>query len=1518
MPRFEGTGVMGELIQARDWGHHPLGPREQWPQSLQLALQMILPSRYPMFIAWGPELTMFYNDAYIPVLGKRHPDALGCPANKVWQEIWEVVGAQFAIVLHEKRATWNDRVLLTMERNGYPEDTYFTFSYSPLTDERGEVVGLFCTCMEETARVLGERRLQTLRALADTTGAVRTVDQVAQNAADCLAGNSNDVAFALLYLIDTSARRARLVAQVGLPEGHALAEPSLDWEKSESRWPLGPVLQGGGEIVRDLPERGAPVPQKAGALVQQAVVLPLSRGHGSTLGFVVFGASPRLDLDEAYQGFFHLAAGTIASALANALAYEEERNRAEMLAELDRAKTTFFNNVSHELRTPLTLMLVSLEDLLAGKSPLNTQEARSWLDVAHRNGVRLLRLVNTLLDFSRLEEGRLQPQFEPLDLGSLTARLAEAFRPSMERAGIDFIVQCPPLADPVFADREMWEKIVFNLLSNAYKFTFHGRIHVEVNAGAEEVVLAVEDTGVGIPLAAQSRLFERFYRVPGAKGRTHEGTGIGLALVNELARLHGGMITVKSEPGQGSRFTVTLPRGTAHLDQEGAGRIVSKSQTATASQVGELAGWEDGDSTPPNFELLAHATALGETEPPRPPPGPRYRILVVDDNADMRTYLVHALSETFDVETASNGIAAMHVLKKAPPDLVLTDAMMPRLDGFALLHAIRQDPTLKALPVILLSARAGEEARVDGLEKGADDYLVKPFTRRELQARLVAHLNLARLRREASDEIRRSEARFRAIFEQAAVGICECDPLHGRFVRVNGAYARMLGYTQEELIGRSWEEVTHPDDLPMDRALAAQAIRQEIRNYTLEKRFVRKDGTFLSAQLFCTFMFDSDGTPLGGVGMIVDLTERKKAEAAVRQSELRFRAIFDQASSFIAILDPDGNVIDANTAPLGPQPFDRDHTLGLPLWESRWWANLPAVRTQLRQGFDLALSGRAVHRELSYAVSDSGHHWMDLFFTPIRDSSGLLVFILAEGRDITVLKATEQALRESGERLSASLAAAGTGIYRWDVRTNDLQLDSGMRELFAIDDSAPMRKLSDLLNRVHPKDRPQAIEQSERCVREGASFEMEFRILLPNGAIRWIASKGRTFLDPQGAPAYVTGACVDTTHQRSAQQAAQENRERLDLVIEASQVGFWFCDLPFGVLNWDTKVKEFFGFASESDVTIDDFFLRLHDDDRERVRRRIDQSIALQTRFDEEYRTVAPDGRIRWVKAIGRPHYDLTGQPFRFDGVALDVTEQVKARQTLEERRAELERLVEDRTARLRDTIVELESFSYSISHDMRAPLRAMQSFARILQEDCGDQIGAEGKDYIRRIVAASDRMDRLIQDVLTYSRISRLDLQMERVNLGYLIQGIIESYPQFHSVAHRIAIVGQLPWVVANEAVLTQCVSNLIGNAIKFVAPGVEPEVRIWADAMENRVRLHIQDNGIGIEPELHEKIFGIFQRLRREYEGTGIGLAVARKAAERMNGRITLQSAPGRGSTFTLELNAASVHDHDEPRSS
>lgn len=599
--------------------------------------------------------------------------------------------------------------------------------------------------------------------MAAALALAKTEQEVLAAVAGTLNEEQRDLPFSLIYLIEPDSVSARLACRSGISEENPAALPVLSLESTEEGWPLFDVLaQAGPVTVDDLSTRFPSLPVGPwDRSPTQGLIVPLAQqGQERPAGFLVVGINPYRRLDTDYIGFVGLLAGQIAAGIANAHAYEEERKRAEALAELDRAKTAFFSNVSHEFRTPLTLMIGPLSDLMEQGNDLGP-EVREQLTLIQRNSFRLLRLVNTLLDFSRIEAGRVQAIYEPTDLAQYTQELASVFRSAIEGAGLTFVVDCPPVSEPVYIDRDMWEKIVLNLLSNAFKFTFEGTISVTLRPVGDQAELIVRDTGTGIPEPELPHLFERFRRVDGARGRTHEGTGIGLALVQELVRLHGGTVSVTSEVGKGSAFAVTVPFGTAHLPQDrlAGERTLASTALRAESYVEEVLRWQnDGVRTMQDdatFVLGEASTSEGEER--------RYRIVLADDNADMREYVRKLLQRQYDVEAVANGEEVLLAVERERPDLVLTDVMMPILDGFGVLHALRSDARWSTLPVILLSARAGEEARVEGREQGADDYLVKPFSAKELLAVVRSHIELSRVRQKAEKDLRERQSEIEAL-----------------------------------------------------------------------------------------------------------------------------------------------------------------------------------------------------------------------------------------------------------------------------------------------------------------------------------------------------------------------------------------------------------------------------------------------------------------------------------------------------------------------------------------------------------------------------------------------------------------------------------------------------------------------------------------------------------------------------------------------------------------------------------
>ena len=902
---------MLRLIREKDWSRTPIGPIEQWSPTLKIMVDFLVANRFPLLLWWGPRYVSIYNDAYRPILGAKHPRALGQPFREVWPEIEHILTPLIDTPFNGGPATWMDDILLEVNRHGYFEETHFTIAYSPVPDDmapRG-IGGVLATVHEITDKIVGERRIEALRDLGARAGAGKSAEEVCRLAALTLVDHDKDIPFALIYLLDANGETARLAATSGFDHGE---QPAPDVativiaKRLGAIWPLAEVVATEGPVVVE--KLGSVMPKVPSGPWSDppntAVVIPIrSSVAQKPTGFLVAGVSRRLRLDDQYHSFLALVAAQISAAITNAQAFDQERKRAEALAEIDRAKTLFFSNVSHEFRTPLSLIIGPLTDALASGKGLDPPQ----LGLAHRNSLRLLKLVNSLLDFSRIEAGRAQATHDVIDLSELTSELASNFRSACDRAGLKLLVHCQPLSAPVYVDRDMWEKIVLNLLSNAFKFTFEGEIEVclrEVDGFAE---LSVRDTGVGIPDAEVPKLFERFHRIEGQKSRTHEGSGIGLALVLELVKLHAGTLQVESAIGRGTTFTARIPHGTAHLrvDQIHARPSLPSTSIRADAFVQEAMRW-----------LPDSAAVEGPAVKDISEPGEIFGlpaescVLLADDNADMREYIRRLLRGFCEVRTVADGLAALKDIREHRPNLVLADVMMPGLDGFELLRQIRADATIRDIPVILVSARAGEESRVEGLDAGADDYLIKPFSARELIARVKANLELAKVRSQAIVAIRESEQRFRWLgsIVEFSDDVIVSKNLDGIITSWNSGAQRVFGYTAEEAIGQPITIVIPEDRQSEEHEILTRIKRgQHIEHFETVRR--RKNGSLIIVSLTISPVKDGEGRIVGASKIARDITEQKRTQEQIailaREAEHRSRNLLATVQATVNLSQSD-------------------------------------------------------------------------------------------------------------------------------------------------------------------------------------------------------------------------------------------------------------------------------------------------------------------------------------------------------------------------------------------------------------------------------------------------------------------------------------------------------------------------------------------------------------------------------------------------------------------------------------
>ena len=877
-----GGGEMGKLIRSKDWSINPLGPIENWPQSLRTTVSLCLSSTFPILIAWGPEHIQIYNDSYRPICGSKHPESMGQNFKICWETALPVVGNAFDRG-NEGEGTYIKNQRMFLDRNDYLEEAFMTFSFAPIRDESGEVGGIFHPITETTDNMLSARRTQALIDIGTAIGKAKSIEQIGIITADKYDDYVLDIPFILFYQYDGVTKNLKLVSTSGIKINTQLSPECIDLNiPNTTIFPFKTVLKSGKcLVVNNIDTQfGIDTCQPYTDNPNTAVILPLNiSGKSEIFGFIVAGVSARRKLDKEYMNFYDLLLNSYNTAISNVYAFEQEQKRAEALAEIDRAKTAFFSNVSHEFRTPLTLILGPLDELLLNKKSLPATIIDP-IESIHRNAIRLHKLVNNLLDFSRVEAGRTKAAFQEVNLGELTTDLASSFRSIIEKAGMQLLVSCNTIKEIVFADPNMWEQIVLNLISNAFKYTLKGSINITLEQQKNKVVLTVRDTGVGISEKELPHMFERFHRIENSLGRSHEGSGIGLSLINELVQLHKGKIFVESILGEGSTFTVEIPLGKSHFNpaqivptNSFVGLPINKE--AFIKEALLLLTNDINEDQTKQLEVKIVSNKSNEAI-----------ILIVDDNLDMRNYLTRLLNPFFQIFTAKNGEDALSKISVIKPDLILSDIMMPVMDGKTMLKHIKANPLTARIPVIFLSARADKEARIDGLEAGVDDYLVKPFSADELLIKVRAHIKINKARSY-------SEIQLRNLFNDAPVAIAFYrGPTHIIEI-VNNKMLNYWGKTAEESINRPIFDI-----VPDLKKQGYDKVLDQV--YTSGQRFLSEETSvnilrhgqevIMYIKLTVEPFLEEDGTISGMMATVIDLTDevlaRKKLEKVMDTLQL--------------------------------------------------------------------------------------------------------------------------------------------------------------------------------------------------------------------------------------------------------------------------------------------------------------------------------------------------------------------------------------------------------------------------------------------------------------------------------------------------------------------------------------------------------------------------------------------------------------------------------------------------------
>ncbi|MDJ1502112.1 ATP-binding protein [Xanthocytophaga agilis] len=1125
VPGFlSGGGQSGQLIREYDWSKTPLGLVQTWPQSLRSALSICLNSNFPIAIYWGKELTLLYNDAWSPIPGIKHPWALGRPAIEVWPEIWQDIEPQFKKAFQGEPGGSKD-ALLPMQRHGYTEECYFDFTFTPIYGETGKIEGVFNAVSETTYRLISERRNTFLKRLSLHIAACKTSEDVFKKGMAFLKEASIDIPFASVYTLSADSMSS---AGNDFSAGNAVLQFTTLMDKEltfqQKPWPFEQIVQSGQPLYIDtIDAYFSEVPKGYWPeKTTEGYIVPLRANSGIINGFLVCGLSARHRFDDDYQSFVEAIVSTFTAVLHTIFSLEEERQKAEALAEIDRAKTTFFSNISHEFRTPLTLLLGPIEDTLNDPATLPQNKAR--MEVAYRNILRMQKLVNTLLEFSRIEAGRVEGRFSRVNIGTLTEDLASVFRSAIEKAGMQLTVIQDPIVSDVYVDIDMWEKIILNLLSNAFKYSQEGTISLHIGQIGNQIQVSVADTGIGIAPDQLDKIFNRFHRIENHEGRSQEGTGIGLAMVKELVKLHHGSITVQSKVGSGSVFTITIPVGKDHLPADKIvaidplleGGIIPDSAWHTGTIhseafVQEAWKWLPTEETLPSEE---QSTENQKADDPKylaaitgsavsSSQSYKSQILLADDNADMREYVERLLSDRFTVLTAINGEDALQKILRFKPELVLSDIMMPKMDGFELLRQIRNHPEIKNIPVIFLSARAGEEAKVEGLDAGVDDYLVKPFSAKELIGRVSNQIRINQVRRE-------TEQQFYQLFLQAPALI---NVLKGPEHRYEFFHPK-----NKEIFGnKDFTGMTIRQALPELQGQGIFEMLDEVyqngKSIILNERhvdFLDENGKLVEKYLNIIYQpwYDIKGQIQGILNFALDVTETVQSRKKIEISENRFRSLIMQAPVSIAVLlGPDRIVDIVNNNYLQLIGKERESFVGKPLWDA-----LPEVKEQgfdqlLQQVMDTGMTYTGYEQELLLLRHGKQETmYVNFIYSPLKDIDDNTIGIMVVATEVTEqvrahrkIKESEQALNEMANAIPQLAWVAGPNL-------EVLYFNNRLSEFKGAE------KLPDgnwtWKGMVHTEDLSRTESLWNAASRTGENFQCEHRIQLKDGTYRWHLSRG--------------------------------------------------------------------------------------------------------------------------------------------------------------------------------------------------------------------------------------------------------------------------------------------------------------------------------------------------------------------------------------------------------------------------
>ncbi len=1081
------------------------------------------------------------------------------------------------------------------------------------------------------------------------------------------------------------------------------------------------------------------------------------------------------------------------------------------LRETDSIKTAFFANVSHELRTPLALTLGRTEKLLA--SPSLSREQRHELEIVHRSARVLLKHVNDLLDVSKLEAGKMAPAYSQFDVARLVRRAAANFESAAADRHIRYTYSGPDTLTAEM-DPDKVERILLNLLSNAFKFTPEGGlVRCELTHSSDTASITVADSGPGIRGDMRVAAFERFRQGETGLTRRYGGTGLGLAIVKDFVELHRGTVTIGDAPEGGALFTVHLPLHAPAGIPVTAPLIPPLS--AEPSQVSEQAAQaldELRSAVGPTMEPAIEVEHDLASTP---------LVLVVEDNAEMNRFLVESLAGDYRVANAYDGTSGLEKALALHPDLVLADLMMPGMSGEQLLRELRSRPGFDAVPVIVLTARADPQQRVEVLRQGAQDYIMKPFPVEELRLRVANLTSISRTRRvlqqelasqnedvqelaeevsfrkrqlhSALEELRQSESRFRRLYDSSLIGVISAE-FSGLITDANAAFLELLGYSREELVAGqlNWFDLSTPEGRAAD--LRAIAEVRKTGSSTWEKQFICKDGRLVSVLVGMATM---EGSPETMVGFVLDLTQQKRAEARVT---LQY-SVANVLAQSAGITDAAPHLLEAIGSHLGcdfGEIWIVDHSLHL-LSRLQTWRACNIIVPEFESGL----------RQIGRAQQDTLPGWV------------------------------------------------------WETAATFWVCDFPNAHFF----------------------------RSEIARREGLQSAVAFPIYLKDTVLGVFSFFSRRALHSDPDLIQTITAIGSQVGQFIERKRSELARFELAAIVESSDDAIFSKTLDGTITTWNASAERMYGYKKEEIIGRPVGALcppnRLNE--IEGMLERIKHGLRVQ-----HFETVrlTRDGRTIDVAVTASPVKDAAGNITGASTIARDITEQKRTEIAL----------------RNSEKLATVGRIAATVAHEINNPLEAVSNLLYLLEAHA--HLGTDARQYVLMASQEIDRIARIVKQTLGFYRES---LAPVPVNLPQLLDNVVELYARklHNNNIHLDKRYGYAADVPAFPGELRQVFANLIVNAMEATPRGGFIRIHIrasrdWARPERCGVRVVVADTGSGIDPVNRKHIFEPFFTTKGE-RGTGLGLWVSHGIVLKHGGSMRLRSCvtPGRsGTVFSVFL--------------